>query len=126
MLILKLYNIHLRLDEREKKKIPISELLSPVKIPFITVITLSISLIAVCILDTLGYHAERVDFSKYDTERVTEYPMFFLGSLAGILFVIYKVGQYPFLTFAADLSKLQSFLNNSKLGKSEAARDFVI
>ena len=86
MIGIKFYGVHLR----NEKQASISELLSPVKIPFITVVTMFISIVLTLAMNTLGYDAEKVDFTNYKTP---DKPMYFFGSLAGIIVFVYVLGR---------------------------------
>jgi len=68
----------------------VSQQMAPVKIPFITVVTLSFALLVGFLLNALGYKREDMRF-KY---KSPEEPLTFFGSLGGLMICLYKLCQY--------------------------------
>jgi len=68
----------------------VSQQMAPVKIPFITVVSLSVAILGGFLLNSLGYKRDGVKFEW----RAPEEPLYFLGSLGGLIICLYKLCQY--------------------------------
>jgi len=82
------YGINIR-QETYYTSQQISEMVNPVKIPLISILTITFAIISTLSLNALGYDREHIDFSnptKYE-------PMYFFGSLVAIAQFLYKMGQ---------------------------------
>ena len=65
-------------------------MVNPVKIPLISILTITFGMMSTLSLNALGYDREHINFSNKEYVE----PLYFFGSLVAVGGFLYKMGQY--------------------------------